>query len=70
AFIKQLFGDLPKFFSSEANLRELWSQPGTCKKLLETLSENDSTAPNKRRSSYTTTMPSSRPSSTSCSHNT
>jgi type I restriction enzyme R subunit len=39
-FIKQLFGDLPSFFNSETELRELWSQPGTRKKLLEELSEH------------------------------
>jgi type I restriction enzyme R subunit len=39
-FIKQLFGDLPSFFKSETELRELWSQPGTRKKLLEELSEH------------------------------
>jgi type I restriction enzyme R subunit len=38
-FVKQLFGDLPSFFSDESQLRELWSVPSTRKKLLEELSE-------------------------------
>jgi superfamily II DNA or RNA helicase len=38
-FIEQLFGDLPGFFKNEAELRKLWSQPGTRKKLLEELNE-------------------------------
>jgi type I restriction enzyme R subunit len=38
-FIKQLFGDLPMLFGSENELRELWSLPGTRKKLLEELNE-------------------------------
>jgi type I restriction enzyme R subunit len=38
-FVKQLFGDLPSFFSDESQLRELWSVPNTRKKLLEELSE-------------------------------
>jgi type I restriction enzyme R subunit len=38
-FMKQLFGDLPDFFKSEEQLRELWSLPSTRKKLLEELSE-------------------------------
>ena len=38
-FIKQLYGDLPSFFSSEKELRELWSLPDTRKKLLSELDE-------------------------------
>lgn len=33
-FIQQLFGDLPSFFTSEEELRVLWSKPGTRSKLL------------------------------------
>ena len=42
--MQQLFGDLPDFFKSEAQLRELWSLPSTRKKLLEELSEKGYTA--------------------------
>ena len=38
-FMNQLFGDLPSFFKSEDELRELWSFPSTRKKLLEELNE-------------------------------
>lgn len=38
-FIQQLFGDLPSFFKNEEELRKLWSQPGTRKKLLTELEE-------------------------------
>jgi type I restriction enzyme R subunit len=38
-FIKQLFGDIPSFFSSEDELRKLWSVPATRKKLIEELGE-------------------------------
>jgi type I restriction enzyme R subunit len=38
-FIQQLFGDLPGFFSSEEELRTLWSKPGTRNKLLTELEE-------------------------------
>jgi type I restriction enzyme R subunit len=38
-FIQQLFGDLPEFFTSEDELRKIWSLPGTRKKLLTELSE-------------------------------
>jgi type I restriction enzyme R subunit len=38
-FVKQLFGDLPKFFNSEEELRKIWSVPETRKRLLEELSE-------------------------------
>ena len=43
-FIEQLFGDIPKFFSSESELRKLWSIPSTRKKLLEELNENGYTS--------------------------
>lgn len=38
-FMQNLFGELPKFFTSEEELRELWSSPITRKSLLEKLSE-------------------------------
>ena len=38
-FIQQLFGDLPSFFSSEDDLRILWSTPSTRNKLLQELSD-------------------------------
>lgn len=38
-FIEQLFGDLPEFFKSESELRNIWSLPSTRKKLLTELSE-------------------------------
>ncbi|MGB0155432.1 MAG: type I restriction-modification enzyme R subunit C-terminal domain-containing protein, partial [Verrucomicrobiales bacterium] len=38
-FLQQLFGDLPDFFSEEDQLREIWSEPDTRKRLLEGLSE-------------------------------
>ncbi len=38
-FMQQLFGDLPSFFQDEAELRRIWSLPGTRKQLLEELSE-------------------------------
>ena len=38
-FIGNLFDDLPSFFSSEDELRRIWSLPSTRKKLLEALSE-------------------------------
>ena len=34
-----LFGKLPEFFKSEAELRNLWSTPDTRKKLLQGLAE-------------------------------
>lgn len=43
-FIKQLFGDLPSFFESEAALREIWSLPSTRKKLLTELEEKGYTS--------------------------
>ena len=39
-FLQQLYGDLPALFRSEAELQRLWSDPGTRRKLLETLEEN------------------------------
>lgn len=36
-FLQNLFGDLPKFFKSEDELREIWSNPITRKSLLEQL---------------------------------
>lgn len=38
-FLEALFGKLPEFFSNEDELRALWSEPGTRKKLLEGLAE-------------------------------
>lgn len=38
-FLNNLFGELPNFFKSEAELRELWSNPMTRKTLLEKLAE-------------------------------
>ncbi len=38
-FMEMLFGKLPEFFSDEAQLRALWSVPGTRKKLLQGLAE-------------------------------
>lgn len=38
-FVQLLFGDLPAFFQNEDELRRLWSQPGTRRKLLEELAE-------------------------------
>ena len=38
-YLQQLFGDLPAFFASEANLREIWSKPETREKLLEGLAD-------------------------------
>ncbi len=43
-FIRQLYGDLPSFFSDENELRRIWSLPGTRKRLLEELSEKGYTA--------------------------
>lgn len=37
-FMEMLFGELPEFFKNEDELRMLWSQPETRKKLLEGLS--------------------------------
>ena len=38
-FLRKLFGELPNFFKSEAELRELWSKPLTRKTLLQKLDE-------------------------------
>lgn len=40
-FMELLFGKLPDFFQSEAELRTLWSAPDTRAKLLEGLAEKD-----------------------------
>jgi type I restriction enzyme R subunit len=39
AFIRYLFGEFPRFFGDEEQLRALWSMPDTRKKLLEELAE-------------------------------
>ncbi|MBI3661688.1 MAG: DEAD/DEAH box helicase family protein [Acidobacteria bacterium] len=38
-FMEMLFGKLPEFFQNEAELRAIWSDPGTRKKLLQGLAE-------------------------------
>lgn len=38
-FMELLFGKLPEFFKSEAELRKLWSAPDTRKRLLQGLAE-------------------------------
>jgi len=38
-FMKNLFGELPKFFKDEEELRKLWSNPKTRKELLQKLGE-------------------------------
>jgi type I restriction enzyme R subunit len=38
-FLEMLFGKLPEFFKDEAELRAIWSDPSTRKKLLEGLAE-------------------------------
>ena len=38
-FLELLFGKLPDFFKDEAELRAIWSQPGTRAKLLQGLSD-------------------------------
>ena len=38
-FLEMLFGKLPEFFKSEAELRELWSAPDTRAKLLQGLAD-------------------------------
>jgi type I restriction enzyme R subunit len=38
-FLEALFGDTPKFFESEDQLREIWSDPTTREKLLSDLAE-------------------------------
>jgi type I restriction enzyme, R subunit len=37
--IEKLFGELPRFFKDEDELRRLWSEPGTRKALLTALTE-------------------------------
>ena len=41
-FMEMLFGKLPEFFKDEAELRSLWCEPATRKKLLEASPKNDS----------------------------
>ena len=38
-FVERLFGELPRFFKDEDELRALWSQPDTRKALLDGLAE-------------------------------
>jgi type I restriction enzyme R subunit len=38
-FVERLFGDLPELFKNEDELRAIWSQPDTRKKLLQGLAE-------------------------------
>ncbi len=38
-FVEQLFGDLPRFFGNEDELRQIWSNPSTREKLLVDLRE-------------------------------
>ncbi|WVM90775.1 type I restriction-modification enzyme R subunit C-terminal domain-containing protein [Halopseudomonas pachastrellae] len=38
-FIERLFGEIPRFFSDEDQLRHIWSDPSTREKLQEDLSE-------------------------------
>jgi type I restriction enzyme R subunit len=38
-FMELLYGKLPEFFSDEAELRAIWSDPGTRRKLLDGLAE-------------------------------
>ena len=38
-FMRQLFGDIPKLFKNENELRKIWSLPSTRKQLLNTLDE-------------------------------
>lgn len=38
-FVEQLFGDLPRFFANEDELRQIWSTPSTREKLLADLFE-------------------------------
>lgn len=44
-FLENLFGALPDFFQDEAQLRSIWSEPATRKKLLEGLAEKGFGAP-------------------------
>ncbi|MCO6045612.1 hypothetical protein NG895_17065, partial [Aeoliella sp. ICT_H6.2] len=43
-FIEQLFGELPELFKSEHELRELWGEPTTRKRLMEGLADRGYTA--------------------------
>ena len=38
-FVERLFGELPALFKNEDELRALWSEPETRRKLLEALSD-------------------------------
>jgi type I restriction enzyme R subunit len=38
-FVEQLFGELPRFFGNEDELRQIWSTPSTREKLLADLQE-------------------------------
>ena len=38
-FVKKLYGEIPKLFADEIELRKIWSAPSTRKKLLEDLSD-------------------------------
>ncbi|MCP4286373.1 MAG: DEAD/DEAH box helicase family protein [Gammaproteobacteria bacterium] len=38
-FLRNLFGALPEFFTTEAELRQIWSSPGTRRALLDQLDE-------------------------------
>lgn len=38
-FLERLYGEIPSFFKSEAELREIWSEPSTRSSLLERLDE-------------------------------
>ncbi len=38
-FVEQLFGELPRFFGNEDELRDIWSNPKTREKLLSDLHE-------------------------------
>ena len=49
-FIESLFGELPRLFKDEDELRRLWSDPATRKALLHGLSEKGFGGPNSRRS--------------------
>lgn len=39
-FLEKLFGQLPEFYSSEAELRQIWSKPETRRELLRRLDES------------------------------
>lgn len=40
AFIEELYGEIPKFFANEDELRKIWSMPSTRKNLINKLSDN------------------------------